>query len=61
MQKLNNRNILYVEDGEDFIVVVKLKPSVSDPALEFPGISQGFPRYKYFKNEEEAKNWTLPE
>jgi hypothetical protein len=42
MIKEGSRNILYVEDGEEFSVIVMLRPSVNDPALSQPSVSQSF-------------------
>jgi hypothetical protein len=35
-------NVLYVKDGDNLSIIVKLDPSVSDPALFVPAIAQTY-------------------
>ena len=33
---------IYVKDGDTVVFIAKMEPSVSDPALEIPGVAQAF-------------------
>lgn len=34
--------IIYLEDGDDLSIIVKLNPSASDPSGQFPGIAMTY-------------------
>jgi hypothetical protein len=36
-----NRNFITLKDGDTFGVIAKVEPSVSDPAHEYPAVSEG--------------------
>jgi hypothetical protein len=42
MKLIKYQNIISVKDGEQFSIIVELEPSVKDPALEQPGVSQTY-------------------